>query len=372
MDASRIKRLHDFWLKDKNNQILTNDLLQSSAKIGDVNTFEDVLNQLQDSEKSQGKYDLLHAEAYLKSGQLEKARDLYASAGSDEYSLREYGLALCEYLSGNYSVAQDILLSRSPKNNDTELFSQILLIRCYYFLSEFELAHIAGVRLLQRYDSDELSGLMAMLSLDMEKFDEARVLAEEALTINPNQHDGLLAKASLGVQFQEFDQARIDAEKGIEFYPSSGRFWLIKGQIEFVAQELQQSKSTLTKATQLLPGHLGSLHMLGWNNLALGEISHAHDSFVRALELNRNFAENHGAVAVTFALSQDKLAAESAIKKALGLDRQCLSARYAQSLLLKLDGKVEQASQQVEDILSQPSHIDGATFAQLVQRQQGI
>ena len=67
--------------------------------------------------------------------------------------------------------------------------------------------------------------------------------------------------------------------------------------------------------------------------LITGASSGIGECFARALELDRNFAESHGGLAVVAALSGDAQAARAHAQRALGLDAECVSARYAASLL---------------------------------------
>ncbi|HSW18711.1 MAG TPA: tetratricopeptide repeat protein, partial [Ramlibacter sp.] len=81
------------------------------------------------------------------------------------------------------------------------------------------------------------------------------------------------------------------------------------------------------------PSHIGTWHGLGWTQLLLQDLDGARASFETALELDRNFAENHGGLAVILALQKQAQAAREHIELAQRLDRANLSSRYAQALL---------------------------------------
>ena len=63
------------------------------------------------------------------------------------------------------------------------------------------------------------------------------------------------------------------------------------------------------------------------------DIAAARAAFTHALELDHNFGESHGGLAVALALQGHAALASDAVRRALGLDPQSLSARYAQSVL---------------------------------------
>jgi Tfp pilus assembly protein PilF len=81
-----------------------------------------------------------------------------------------------------------------------------------------------------------------------------------------------------------------------------------------------------------MPTHIGTWHDLVWVQLLQGDLAAAEESFRRAVELDRNFSERHGGLAVVAAYKGNWAGAEELSKTALGLDPQSVSGRYAQSL----------------------------------------
>lgn len=64
-----------------------------------------------------------------------------------------------------------------------------------------------------------------------------------------------------------------------------------------------------------------------------GELAEAEQTFRKALALDRNFGESHGGLAVVSALQGKKSEAEEGVQRALRLDPEGLSARYAEMVL---------------------------------------
>lgn len=71
----------------------------------------------------------------------------------------------------------------------------------------------------------------------------------------------------------------------------------------------------------------------GWACVLLADWPEAQRAFDTALQLDRNFAETHGALAVVQVHRGQAEVARATIERALRLDRTCLSAHYALALV---------------------------------------
>lgn len=87
------------------------------------------------------------------------------------------------------------------------------------------------------------------------------------------------------------------------------------------------------RAISLMPMHIGTWHGQGWTHILRKDLAAARVSFEKALELDRNFAESHGGLAVVLALQGEAEAAKGQLELADRLDGANLSARYAQAVL---------------------------------------
>src|SRR5207342_527942 len=94
------------------------------------------------------------------------------------------------------------------------------------------------------------------------------------------------------------------------------------------------ARDQLLHAVVTMPDHIGTWHALAWAQLLLGDIDAAAGSYQQAYDLDRNFADSHGGLALIHALRGETDAAEQAVKRALRLSPQCATALYAKSLLL--------------------------------------
>ena len=65
------------------------------------------------------------------------------------------------------------------------------------------------------------------------------------------------------------------------------------------------------RATELMSGHAGSWHGLAWTMLLLEDLVEAERLLDHALEVDRNFAETHGALGVVYARTCRRTSANS-------------------------------------------------------------
>jgi len=122
----------------------------------------------------------------------------------------------------------------------------------------------------------------------------------------------------------------------------------------------------LHMAVIAMPDHIGTWHALAWTELLLGDITAAEKSYQSGYDLDRNFADSHGGLALIHALKGRKEEAEQSIKRALRLNSTCITAHYAQTLLLADAGQENEADSRLADILHQtklPMNIDVREFA---------
>lgn len=84
-----------------------------------------------------------------------------------------------------------------------------------------------------------------------------------------------------------------------------------------------------------------------------GDVGAAHAAFEKALAIDRNFGETHGGLAIVAALQGREADAHLGIKRALRLDPQALSPRYADMVLLRRQGRHREVQAVFESALSQ-------------------
>jgi Tfp pilus assembly protein PilF len=115
--------------------------------------------------------------------------------------------------------------------------------------------------------------------------------------------------------------------------------------------DVPAARSLLERASTNMPDHIGTWHALAWCQLLQGDLAGAKRSFDKAFALDRTFGETHGGFALVHALRSERKEAEESIKRAVRLDPQGRAARYAQSVLLMDEGRIDEARKLVDSIL---------------------
>jgi predicted Zn-dependent protease len=100
-----------------------------------------------------------------------------------------------------------------------------------------------------------------------------------------------------------------------------------------------------------MPSHLGTWHALSWAQLVSDDVAGARKSMESAMEIDHNFGETHGGLAVIDIIENNKESAKERIKRALRLDKNSFAARFAQSLLLQ-ESDPEKAQAIIKNIMS--------------------
>ena len=109
--------------------------------------------------------------------------------------------------------------------------------------------------------------------------------------------------------------------------------------------------------------HLGSWIAVGWAQFASQDYPASRATFEKTLALDDTFAESHGALAVLDLLAGDVESATRRSQTALRLDRQCLSAALAQSLIAAGAGDADRAERIRSIAFNAPVGPGGQTIA---------
>jgi Tfp pilus assembly protein PilF len=303
----------------------------------------------------------LQAQRYVDAEQVLSA----ALARGVEAAEVRYNLAFALFMQQRHADSLEILAA--PALSQTIPPALLLRARCLHHLDRREEAvadcrgHLAVVP-----DSAETQGLLALLTYEQGQSDNARVHAEAALRQHPQQLEAMLVRASMYCDAREYDAARSAFGTLLEAHPECARARLGRGLVELAQMQLDAALQDVERAAAHLPEHIGTWHVLAWIQIMRRDVSAADTAFQQALALNRNFAETHGGLAVIAALQGREVDAEASIKRALRLDPQSLSPRYAQILLLQRQGQHAEAAAVLDVVLASPSGRDGAPYRDLL------
>jgi Flp pilus assembly protein TadD len=111
-----------------------------------------------------------------------------------------------------------------------------------------------------------------------------------------------------------------------------------------------------------IPDSVGIAVTLGWACLAGRDLKGAEVAFRRSLDIDHNFAEAHGGLASALALQSRVDEAQSAIRRAQRLDSQGFGAAFAQTVLLKIQGRHDAATDLLARVLQHSPRPDSKSL----------
>lgn len=215
-----------------------------------------------------------------------------------------------------------------------------LALRLLHRLGEFDRAGALVERVKDVLAKDAaFLGAASAMYLDDGNLEQAAALSEASLA-HGRTVEALVVAGSVALARPEVDVAVPLFLEALASSGSEARAWAGLGMASMLRKDLPAAQLQLEKAVHYMPGHIGTWHLLAWARLYGGDVAGATSAFQTALDLDHNFGESHGGMAVVQAMAGQRLAAEASIARAVGLDRESLSARYAQMLL---DGELHDA-----------------------------
>jgi Flp pilus assembly protein TadD len=263
------------------------------------------------------------------------ARELAAlrSRGLEEAGI-DTNLALCHYALGNFAAAQPLLDGLIASGTAAPDVLRLAVSNSHHLGDLATAIAVADAHPQAGMGDGVLAGVYALAYLDAGRPAEASHYATRALAANPDSIDGLTVQATLGAANLESAAAERQFRRILDMVPQNGRAWIGLGILALLAQDLPGAIQHLERGVAAMPGHVGSWQVLGWAYLVAGNLDAAERVLRHALDMDRNFAEAHGAMASLFALRGWPAEARAEIALADRLDRGGLAARFADAVLL--------------------------------------
>jgi tetratricopeptide (TPR) repeat protein len=210
--------------------------------------------------------------------------------------------------------------------------------------------------------------MLSLLYIDADRLDEGQALAQQILARDPQNVDALLAAGTWLLAMEKADSALPAFSEVVTRHPDSGRAWLGIGLARLSAGDLDGAREALTRTVALLPSHLGSWNALAWVQMIQRDHAAASQTLHHALDINRNFGETHGTLAVLKAAQQEWAEAEHHAEVAVRLQPESFAGRFAQTLLLEHRGRPEEAALLLENMMRNYSAPAGGNLIDLVHR----
>lgn len=278
------------------------------------------------------------------------------AAGHDDPAVR-FNLAWATAMLGDPAVALDLLDDAAVAVNAQ---GPVLKVRMLHRLSRLDEALLAGRALLERYPTNgALAGALSVVAMDNGDME----LAAGFAALGRDDADAHCTHGLIALSQQQPEAAMAEFERAIDSGQDQPRAWLGRGLGLLSLGDAKAAVRDLERAANMFGQHIGSWIATGWGYFALGDLAEARRCFAIALELDENFAESHGSIAVVD-LAEGRIAeARRGATTAVRLNRQCFSGALAKSMLAEHDGNPSVARKIRERAVNVAIGADGKTIA---------
>lgn len=243
----------------------------------------------------------------------------------------EEGIELLEPL---MAPLADTSTGAGPATIDTAPQAQVVWLRLLHRAGQLDrlLAWATDRAAAGRLAADA-RGVASLGALDAGDLSLAETWSDASLKSHPMQLEALVARATVALGAGEQGQAEALLARATRAGVDDGRVLSTVGLAHLHGGALSEARESLERSVQLMPQHIGTWHVLAWTAFLQQDMARARAVFTLARDMDRNFAESHGGLAVVDAAEGKLDAARDGIQRAFGLDRHCMSARYAQAML---------------------------------------
>lgn len=366
---TRLTRLLSFLEHDPANTAIIRDAVLTAHDSDDAGLCRALLSHIEKQDIQDGEV-LAHA-AHLAL----RTNDIPLAVKFGERAIAEgitdpsvlFNTAFAHFHSDNHARANDLVTLDDGAAWPSD--AALLKARCLHYLEMHEEAEHLLLETIQTNEGDaDALGVLALISHESGKNDAALRYADLALHIKESQHEALLTFAELHIEQEDDEKAKYFLESTLQHHPESGRAWLGLGQVAFTKLDLDVAETHLKKAVELMPNHIGTWHLLAWTYILKDQPALARDMLNRSYEIDRSFADTHGALAVVDVMEGHDEQASIRIKKALRLSPDAMAARYAELLLLRKKGDDNGARALIEKAMQNPPPGGLTPLFQLVER----
>ncbi|MFD2645469.1 tetratricopeptide repeat protein [Pseudomonas japonica] len=362
----RLVRLLGFLSHDPTNPALLADALNLAIETGDLSNGKRLLDHLEQHHVDTPQLCALALHLALQAHDFGTAAaygDKAVNAGI-EHPAVIYNAAFAHFYSGDYVGTADLFARHAgPQDSSAALLLHARALHHQELTEEAE--PLVEQALQQEPDSNEARGLLALLRYENDDLDGALRLARDVLVDAPDQLDALIACASAHFEQRDIAGSRSAWQHTVQAHPQCGRAWSGLGQLEFNELQFDQALQHLRQAVEFMPDHIGTWHLLAWIHILRNDSHAAREALLKSYELDRNFGETHGGLAVVDIMDGLEEEGRFGIRRALKLNPDGLGARYAEMLLLQRAGKAEEAADLVRQVLAKTSP-DGHNSGQIL------
>jgi len=333
---TKLEKHNEYLGQDPNNLRLITEVATLHMQLGEIDSARSMLtNALVDNSQDAGlKFQLASVE--MAAGQFEKAIEILEALQAEgiDNPVLVYNLAYAYMFVYRHSDAKALLLGIIDDATYAPDAALLLSRACHHLGDMDEAIKYATIHQQMNPDNPASTGVLAMLSLDMEDFDNAQRFAEDALTKDERNLEALVSLGHVQLHVQNSKDAIQYFDKAVANHPQSGRAWAGHGLGQMMGLNLPAAIEDLEKAVRFMPNHIGTWHALAWSYLASNMLDKAEEAFNSANDIDRNFGETYGGLAVIEIHRGNFQAGKELAEKSLRLDPGSFSGRFAKILLI--------------------------------------
>ena len=366
--VSRLERLEKYLLQDPQNPALLADACEAAIASGRHDRARAHLDRAEALGLDRNEWDFRRARLCIAARELDQARQLLEGlrTGGVDHPAVAHDLAYMHFLQGELESCRIILhpwLSKAADTSADDLDAlQALWLRATHRLHHMEEAwgwieqqQAAGT--LQA----TASGVASLVGVDTSHFEAARQLAERALATDPEQPEALVARATVAMAEDSNEAAQQLLQRALQAHPEDGRIWSALAFASLQAGDLSQAAMQFEHAlASSMREHVGTWHGLGWTRLLQGDRPGALAAFSHALDLDRNFAESHGAVGLLLGLQGNGEQAQHHLRVADKLNPDNVTGRFARAVLAGEAANPAQIRNLAAQIFQRPGFLEGS------------
>ncbi len=352
---ARLSKVENYLGSDPTNLNLLDEAFELALQTGNFQQAGAFVDRAIDASQNDPRF-------LFKKGTLSLAQGEYPAASEMFSALYEQGIKAPAI---SYNLAYALLSDRQAEQAYQALeqiagedLSQVphyavLKGRVLYFLDRHQEAIDVVDAHLANHESDlNAMSLKAMVLLDSGQNLEAAKLAQQVLDLSADDPEAHLVLGSIALEQQMAVPARLHFERAVHAAPKLGRAWSGLGFTALIEQNVQEALAHLNKAVEYMKDHPGTWQGLAWTQILLGDLVAARKAADASMAVDRNFADNHGTLAVISIFEKRPQDAEASIKRGLRLNPDSPSCLFARSLMLSGAGDMETSKQLVAKVLT--------------------
>jgi Flp pilus assembly protein TadD len=367
--ASRLERLAGYLKEDPGNAPLLADACEVAIACGQHARADAYIDSARRLGLDPQEWKFRSARLAIARRELDQAAELLQQlgAGAANDPVLAHDLAHVRLLQGQFEACRSLVEPWIGDDRAGELTTeqlqalQVLWLRAAHRLGSLpEALDWAKAQAAAGTLQPAARGAASLIAVDIDEFAAAGELADAALAADGWQVEALVARASVAMAGGDSVGATHLLQRALESNPDDGRTWSMLGFASLQAQNLPLAASQLERAVCTMPDHIGTWHALGWTRLLQGDRAGALAAFRQALDLDRNFAESHGALGLVLAMNGDLAEADRHLELADRLDPRNVTGRYARALRAGEAGDAAKLNALARQLLDRPGFFGGS------------